>query len=144
MSPAVYSALKTVLINANLARVLDFDEADNELTQSNDLPFIVIEEAFADETTTCIEGNGYIGVEEIGSVIIHSMAPNPGGSLFVRNLGEAIRAYIAGATMLNGAIQIDRCSPPEPLELGNGRWADGVITADYKYQFSRVASVARA
>lgn len=144
MSPTVYGALKSVLVNAGLARVLDFDEADNELTQNNDTPFLVIEEAFADEQVTCIDGAGHVGVEEIGSVIIHSMAPNPGGSVFVRSLGESVRTYIAGAVMLNGSLRIDRCSPPEPLELGNGRWADGVVTADYRYEFSRVASVARA
>jgi hypothetical protein len=144
MSPAAYNAIKDYLVLGNLARVLDFDEADNELTQGGDLPFIVLEEAYGDEATVCIGNGGTYGVDETGTVLIHSFAPNPDGSGFVRTLGEAVRQRMAGASLLNGELFIERCGPPEPVQLGNGRWADGVVSLDYRYHTDRVAFYARA
>ena len=141
-SPAVYDAIKSYLILGNLARVLDFDEADNQLTEG-DLPFLVLEEAYGDEEPSCIGNAGTYGVEETGTVLIHAFAPNPGGSTFVRTLGNAVRDRMAGASLLNGELLIERCGPPDLVQLGNGRWADGVVSMDYRYYIERVAFYAR-
>lgn len=133
-SEIVYSTVKQALaLSVSPVPVLDYEDLDPQL-QQGDLPFLALEEDFADESLMTMGCPATTGLREDGTFTIHVFVLATEGLEAARILADTIRDWMRLETLDQG-IEVLATHPAYPSASNSGRWSSMELMIEYQRNF---------
>lgn len=131
-SPEVYEVTKSYLqdLFSQAYSILNIDDVDARLQQGKE-PFMVLEDAAAEEEMVSFGSVSNRCMRESGSMVVHCFVPSPASSDHARDLARTVQVNLRHKNI--GDVRFMDVSPPDIEFANNGLWTSGAVIAYYEY-----------
>ena len=130
-----YDAIRADLVAGLAYPVLDWEDTESELEES-EAAFLALEDDFSAEETASIGSPGSNLVRETGALRVHIFTPAESGLDAARLIGEEIRDRLRFSQLSapgGTIVEIKNCDPPSPGMLNEALWNSKIVGVAYQY-----------